>query len=84
MVKKSCIMMTSGLLEAVRTQTIVDAVVDIFKCSCRRARRIVFHAGPVVSQVVDSGFHDIEQHLSMKKHFRSTQEQSKCIITTVT
>ena len=68
-VKTSCIMTTSGLLEAVRTQTIVDAVVDICKSSCRRARRIVFHAGLVVSQVVDSGFHDIEQHLSMQQTF---------------
>ena len=83
-VKTSCIMMTSGLFEAVRTQIIVDAVVDICKSSCRRARRILFHAAPVVSQVVDSGFHDVEQHLSMNLHFRNIQEQSNCMVTTVT
>ena len=72
------------LVEAVRIQIIVDAVVDICKCSCRRARRMVFHEALVVSQGVDSGFHDIEQHLSMTKHFRNTQEQSNCMVTTVT
>ena len=83
-VKTSCIMVTTGLFEAVCTHIFVDAVVDICKSSCRRARRILFHAAPVVSQVVDSGFHDIEQHLSMKKHFRNTQEQSNCMVTTIT
>ena len=66
-VKISHLVMTSGLFEAVRAQIIVDAIVDICKYSCRFARRILFQTAPVVPQVVERGFHDMEQHLGMSK-----------------